>query len=382
MKTVCESGKCVGCMACLDVCCVHAISIHDDLKTYHAVIDQEKCINCGRCHKTCQNNNSLDLKKPMSWYQGWAKDQRVREQSSSGGFASAIALQFVRTGGIVCSCIFKDGQFVFDFATEESEVKKFTGSKYVKSNPVGTYKKIQSLLSSGQKVLFIGLPCQVGALKTFLLQKYQKELYTIDLICHGTPSPKNLSQFLQEHGFSIYKTKDVRFRMNENSYLQECGKRISPRGIYDRYILAFLNGVNYTENCYSCRYARLERISDITLGDSWGSELTDVEKTKGISLALCQTEKGEELLKKTNLYLKTVDLENAISNNHQLKEPFVKPKKYNLFFDLLQTGTKYDKAVGKIIPRTCFNQKMKYILRRFKTLKEVMYQITIIPNQK
>ena len=40
--------------------------------------------------------------------------------------------------------------------------------------------------------------------------------------------------------------------------------------------------IDYTENCYSCRYASQSRVSDISLGDSWGSELSEEEKKKGI----------------------------------------------------------------------------------------------------
>lgn len=55
MKTVCEKDKCVGCMACIDICRKDAISIKDSVKTYNAVIDVNKCISCGLCEKVCQN---------------------------------------------------------------------------------------------------------------------------------------------------------------------------------------------------------------------------------------------------------------------------------------------------------------------------------------
>lgn len=40
--------------------------------------------------------------------------------------------------------------------------------------------------------------------------------------------------------------------------------------MFDKYTLAFLNSINYTENCYNCQYAKIERVSDLTIGDSWG----------------------------------------------------------------------------------------------------------------
>ena len=61
------------------------------------------------------------------------------------------------------------------------------------------------------------------------------------------------------------------------------------------------------------------RVSDITLGDSWGSNLDIQEQRKGISLILNQTQKGKELLEQSELELMDVELNRAIEHNHQLR---------------------------------------------------------------
>ena len=177
MKTVCSENQCTGCMACLEVCCKGAITIKDQLRNYNAVIDSERCVGCGACHRVCQNNQPVNTTEPIAWYQGWSKSESQRKASSSGGFAGALTEQFIEDGGVVCSCVFKDGVFGFDFAESKDDVAKFTGSKYVKSNPVGIYKKIRGLLTKGRKVLFIGLPCQVAAVKSFIGEKLEDNLY-------------------------------------------------------------------------------------------------------------------------------------------------------------------------------------------------------------
>ena len=159
MITVCEKGKCTGCMECIDICPKGAIQVVDSMIEYNAIIDLEKCINCNACHKACQNNHELMLVKPICWNQGWAADENIREESSSGGLATAIERAFIRNGGVVCSCTFHSGRFEFDFAETEGEVGKFLGSKYVKSNPGGIYKKVLERLKDGEKILFVGLPC-------------------------------------------------------------------------------------------------------------------------------------------------------------------------------------------------------------------------------
>ena len=88
--------------------------------------------------------------------------------------------------------------------------RKFAGSKYVKSNPKNIYSKIHERLKQGDRVLFIGLPCQVAALNNYIKDK--KNLYTVDLICHGSPSPIILEKYLAENYVDIRKIKDLNFR--------------------------------------------------------------------------------------------------------------------------------------------------------------------------
>lgn len=91
----------------------------------------------------------------------------------------------------------------YDKEKETSGLGHFVGSKYVKSNPVGIYDKVVEKLKNGNSVLFIGLPCQVAAVKNYMLamsDNIRENLYTVDLICHGSPSPKILKLALYEKG--------------------------------------------------------------------------------------------------------------------------------------------------------------------------------------
>ena len=112
MKTVCDKNKCCGCYGCVNVCNRNAIRISDSGRSFNAIIDADKCVNCGKCVNICQMNNEVDKKKPVRWLQGWAKET-IREESTSGGFATAISKKFAEYG-VVISCVFKDGEFVFD----------------------------------------------------------------------------------------------------------------------------------------------------------------------------------------------------------------------------------------------------------------------------
>ena len=360
MRTVCDNNQCTGCAACISKCSKNAIHIEDDLKTYNAIIDETLCVNCGQCESVCPTKTTVLCSQPISWQQGWALDEAIRKNASSGGLASALIIGFIRAGGVVCSCVFDKGEFVFDFADSEYSAKRFAGSKYVKSNPNGIYKKIKEYLVHGKKVLFIGLPCQAAAVR--LYTKDHELLYTVDLICHGTPSPIILRMFLKEKGYNIENMEEVKFRKKAEFNLSDGHKGIEPPTVQDRFTFAFLRSLFYTENCYSCQYATTERVSDITLGDSWGSQLSIEEQKKGISLILCQNEKGEELLSMATLHLEDVDVERAILNNRQLSSPSLKPAKYELFYQTIRKGKKFSKAVAKCYPKDCFRQRIKAIL--------------------
>ena len=363
MNTVCQKDKCTGCGACMESCGKNAITIQDSIHAYNAVIEERKCINCNVCHNVCPQNHTLDFKEPILWKQGWVNDPVEREKSSSGGFGTAIIKGFINNGGVVWSCEFRDGKFGFSRAETVSESEKFRGSKYVKSSPHGIYKEIKKTLADGKKVLFLGLPCQSAGVQKFVGAKLSNNLYTVDLICHGTPSPELLKDFFrQDYGIRLTDLKDIKFRNKVNFGIHNEYIPLVKRGTRDRYLLAFLDSIDYTDNCYDCKYARKQRISDLTIGDSWGSELLD-EEEKGISLVLCQNEKGKELLEKAEIYLTDVDIDRAIEFNKQLQRPSSRTKKLKQFRKLyVQKG--FHKAINQIYWKYYLKQLIKKFLLR------------------
>ena len=369
-ETVCEKSKCCGCYACESICPRQAITVNDEIQYMVPIIDSSRCIHCGLCYKVCPNHQKNDFFRPVKWYQGWAKEQDVREKSSSGGAAQAISRSFIENGGYVCSCLFQDGQFKFQVTNSISDIIKISGSKYVKSNPKSCYPDIVHVLKDfNAQLLFIGLPCQAAAARNYVGDKYKEKLYTVDLICHGTPSVKVLEHFLGDHKLDIGQLKKIRFRQ-KGRFAVEGETGFEPYGVMDEYSVAFLNGICYTENCYQCMFARTERASDLTLGDSWGSELSD-EVGKGISLILCQTEKGNTLLSQTNasLELRPVDLNKAIACNPQLHGPSSRPNNLDKFFSALKNGKTLKYAVSRYCSQKYLRQMIKKFLIRIRVLK-------------
>ncbi len=374
MKTVCAVDMCTGCTACVEKCVNSAIRIVAGVESYNAVIDENKCIKCNLCHRVCHINIPPELQKSSSWWQGWSKNSKIVERASSGGVAEAIEQGFIKWGGIVCSCTFENGDFTFMFVDKESDTYKFSGSKYVKSNTNGIYGKIKAHLKKGQKVLFVGLPCQVASVKKYVGNELCEKLYTIDLICHGTPSVEVLKYFLRQYSIELTSLEKIEFRHKSSFQIEGDRKTIGTIGTMDCYTIAFLNGISYTECCYNCTYAKEERVSDITLGDSWGS---DIVNPKGVSLVLSQSPKGKELINISELNLFPVDIENAIKNNRQLIHPSPKPVARARFIAGVKRG-QFNVTIITIYWKQWLKQRIKGILIQLKLYRGGVYNPQII----
>ena len=162
---------------------------------------------------------------------------------------------------------FITGEFIFEFAERIEDLKKFAGSKYVKSNPKGIYKRVKRIPEKADvKSYLLGCHARVSALKNFIGPQYEDNLYTADLICHGTPSPKLLEMFLNQYGHTLTELRDIQFRVKAKFMVYGDYKGIITNGVSDKYSIAFLNSLTYTENCYSCQYACKERVSDLDFG--------------------------------------------------------------------------------------------------------------------
>lgn len=365
MRYVCESNRCTGCGVCCEACPQGAVSIEKGIRAYAAVIDEHKCSRCGKCGRICQINSPLEAMKPFECYHGWTMDEILRKEGSSGGIASSISSAFIEKGGVAVSCTFTEGAFSFEVIRSKSDVQRFAGSKYVKSNAQIIYKPVLECLKQKIPVLFIGLPCQVAGLKKFITPALQEHLYTVDLVCHGTPSPELLGSFLKQYGVTVKEAKDISFR--EKRYYRVCpdSRMIVRQGTVDRYTLAFLFGLSYTDNCYCCQYARMERVSDLTLGDAWGSKFSQEERRKGISLLLCQTKKGKALIRLGKLHLENAKLEDAIAHNDQLRRPSKEPSSRGRFFAALEKGINFNQSVFVCMPRKCMRQYVKSLFLKF-----------------
>lgn len=280
-----QRSECVSCMACMNICPQKSISVSEDQKGFfYPIVDLNTCIQCGMCERVCPilTGNKLIPNaaiEPMV-YAAWSKQNLDRRLSSSGGLFSVFARDFINYGGIVYGVMLSEySEAVFARAANISDLEKLRGSKYVQVKVDLVYQKVKADLISGRKVLFSGSPCQVAALYSFLGENFDIEnLYTIDIVCHGVPSPKVFKMYLQDlkNDFGKSAIRHVFFRDKQAGWDDfklkvefEDGFEYYGTKNRDPYLLAFLNDLIRKDSCKSCPYTSIHRESDITLGDFW-----------------------------------------------------------------------------------------------------------------
>lgn len=332
MKSICSSKKCTGCWACYNICPQQCIDMKvGHLQHLYPTINQFKCINCGLCKKICPVNNPLKKNIPNHTYAAWAKDKIEYQTSTSGGVASLLARYIINKKGIVygCACL-PDANFRHIRIYKEEDIEKLKGSKYVQSNINTIYRTVKDDLQKEKIVLFIGTPCQIAGLKSFLRKEYTN-LYLVDLICHGVPSETFLKQHLIKKT-GINQFEDIKFRKGNGDYVLDVTsnkKQIYYYNLWekryqDEYCNAFIDGFSLRPSCHTCSYTSKSRISDITIGDFWGIKDNIPQKHDyGISCILCNTNKGFSLVNKikNELYIYERSLEEAVKGNSKLREP-------------------------------------------------------------
>lgn len=346
---ICPHNECTGCYACVSACKHDCIKMEEDeLGAIHPSVDENKCVNCGACRKVCPNNVSFDFKYPSACYASWITDKDKRRICASGGIGTTMSEYVIRNGGVVFGSRYNESLVpIITFTERLEELEHFKGSRYVQSL-VGndTYKQVKNFLLDDRQVLFIGTPCQIAGLKSFLRKEYQN-LITVDLICHGVCPTRYFTEEVDylSNKFKLKDISDARFRGNDgNNYRltlwNKARRKLFPRDNYREkllrlsesqqfYIWGFLLGVTLRENCYACKYARPERISDITIGDfiGLGKEVPFDYPKANVSSVTINTEKGNAFYKsvsESNDMLINVErnYEERLEYKPSLVEPF------------------------------------------------------------
>lgn len=315
--------NCCGCEACAQRCPQKCITMKpDDEGFLYPCVDLSLCIDCGLCEKVCPMINQGEPKKPLNVYAAINPDSNIRAASSSGGIFTAIAEAIIAEGGVVFGARFTDSWEVEHSCVQcVEDLSAFRGSKYVQSKIGTTFQETKRLLNSGRAVMFSGTSCQVAGLKKFLRKDYD-ELLTVDVVCHGVPSPKLWKEYLSRFKH-VSPIKSVNMKDKTEGWkgykltIQGEKGTFSERTAINQYMLAFSQNLSLRPSCYRCPAKAGKSGSDITLGDYWGVEklIPTMYDNLGTSFVCANTAKGNAILETLPIEKKKADYDASIPYN-------------------------------------------------------------------
>ncbi len=346
--------SCVGCFACEYVCSNEsnfgAISLKpDEWGVLRAVVDEKKCMGCGRCVSVCPQFSPFTDSLAMAPCYAVKADQKTVRESSSGGAFTLLAEWMLARGGYVCGVVLDESLDAVYVMTKDREViKRMRGSKYVFSEMRGIYGEVKKAVAQGADVLFVGLPCQVKAMRNSVGSN--PHLFTVDLLCGGQPSKGVYRRYLDELS-KEKKVKGLSFRAADLPYgtlvveYEDGSRKVILR---DPYVRAFSRSLINNEACSDCQFANTPKPGDVTIGDLWGADriITDTDIDDGISVVLANTERGAGMVSEATAsasYFKRIPLSFSKRFNRYAPQRPEDPGKQR-FFDMLGRGRPVSKA--------------------------------------
>ncbi len=391
-KDICIYSKCTGCFACANICPKSCIFLkEDDYGEIHPIVDEAICIDCKMCQRTCPNNETLNYNYPSHCYAAWITDTEKRKICASGGIGTEFFEYTIRHGGIVFGSRYDENlNPIITWTKTIDDLDYFKGSRYVQSR-VGekTFKEVKDFLLKGSLVLYIGTPCQIAGLYGFLNKEYDN-LITVDLICHGVSPMTYLKQEVKYlvDKYRIKDISDIRFRGNDGNNFRltlwnKARRKLFPRSNYrqkifakdffeDYYLKGFLKGISLRENCYTCNYARPNRISDLTIGDfiGLGKETLFNYPKENVSSITTNTQKGYEFLMniaKTSSDLRLVErnYKERLEYRPSLMEPFKRDSR-NEKFRILYKQVGFPLAIREVLRKEINIEYHSFLLKRYR----------------
>lgn len=389
-KSICKDELlCTGCTACASICPKNCITMLENEEGFlYPQIDQRKCTYCNACSKICPVNHPPQKYEIKGSYVGRYVDTDVVMASTSGGMCTAFAKYTFRQNGVIYGAGYDNEMKVNHMAVySDLDIIKIRGSKYVQSSLNHCLEEIKALLDGKHFVCFIGTPCQVAGLKSFLKQEYSN-LLTVDLVCHGVSSPKLFSQYVdylkEKYNSDI---EDIRFRNKTYGYHSGTMKvQFSSGKVYygsarvDYMLKAYFSGACSRYSCYQCPFKGKSRCSDFTIFDSWHIDSLIQDKQdddKGYTNIYVHTDKGIKALQEISEDLK---IWKADQDKMQLLDGIMIDNNPTMNSCRMELRERIDKVGFYLAMQECLPVRKKdYIL---ENLKGIAYKMGILGKIK
>lgn len=384
-----DPNMCTGCTACASICPKQCITMQENNEGFlYPEKELYKCIDCGLCNKVCPISRPLQIAHDLPrTFVVRTKNRYFLEKCTSGGVFTTLAYEFVRNGGVAYGAIYDDDFNVIHSRVDNVEhIENLAGSKYIQSYLGDTFKSVKKDLAEKKDVLFCGTPCQVAGLKAYL-QKNCDNLYCVDLVCHGVPSPKIWRAYLKLIQEKNGKLSYVNFRSKYYGYHVSV---MEERFLNNKIVVGsartnlmskiFFNNIADRKSCYNCQFKTINRCSDITIYDSWhaGELVTELkDDDKGYTNVIIHSDKGEKIFcKYIKLIMETypADTIEAIEKDGVMMTNSVKKNPNREAFYRCFNDNGIEAAINSFLPisrKDYLVEKIKYILHRIGILNKI-----------
>lgn len=370
-----STDTCTGCAACASVCPTGSISMREDKEGFlQPHIDTKSCIGCHKCEKTCPIVTSIEIPtgSDTKFYAAQLNNKEDLLEVSSGGAFWGLAQTIIKEEGIVYGAAQIGVDEVRHIRVDNiQDAKKLRRSKYLPSKIEGVYEQVETDLKQGKQVLFSGVGCQIAGLLAYLHKEYDN-LITCDVVCHGIPSIKAWKAYREEKERRenkkltevIFRNKAKGWKNNQYKMTFDDGSEEYCLSVQHPFHRAYLNGILNRKSCAECKFANLERHSDITLADFWQYKGSRFDTTNGVSLVVVHSAKGEAILNKSEHFIEyePTSKDKAIASCRHLTHAPLQHKERDAFFDTLSKSG-YTKAVDKYL-----NEKESAVVRGLKKI--------------
>lgn len=347
MMQICGQ-KCTGCSACYNICPKKAIEmIRVEEGFLYPVIIEEKCIHCNLCRNTCPVLMTKQKEALNQCFAIFSKNVSDLQNSSSGGVFPIISKEVLKQSGIVYGVKFDDHfkNLTYTRVSSLENIESIFGSKYIQSDLANTFSLVKKDLEENRVVLFVGVPCQIAGLKSFLKKDYEK-LITCDLFCHGVPSitlflkyKKYLEDITGKMIEFSFRNKDEGWKNYSISVKSE-NKTFLENHKSNSYMNLYLSDYGLRKSCYNCHFKLGNKYSDITLGDFWGIE--NVSKSfyneNGVSAVIVNTIKGQKIMNsiRNEIQCESCSLNDMKQGNFSLFTSALYHRKRKMFYKDLE----------------------------------------------
>ncbi|MFA7439342.1 MAG: Coenzyme F420 hydrogenase/dehydrogenase, beta subunit C-terminal domain [Sphingomonadaceae bacterium] len=236
---------------------------------------------------------------------GHATDPEIRHTGSSGGALSALAVHLLATGEVdrvLHVAMDPDAPLLTHIvrSSGRGDVLRAAGSRYAPAAPLA---EIRAELSEPGRILFIGKPCDAGAMRQLL--RAEPELvdripYILSFFCGGTPSQRGTERLVRRMGLEPDDITSFRYR---GDGWPGQSSAVDARGRTGALSYATSWGEELSKEvqfrCGLCSDS-VGGAADIAAADAWYGDETGYptfDEADGRSLLIARTARGEALLR-------------------------------------------------------------------------------------